>query len=254
MQHIQNLENIGLNLTRRLRDPIWQHVYATNYITDKSILSSRDNCYFFPLYLYPTADKKDLFSFENELYQQQPNINPEVFITLTEAYKKKPTPEDIFFYIYAVLYANTYRTKYAEFLKIDFPRVPFTTDYTLFTKMAEYGKQLVDLHLLKSSDLDPPIAKFQGQGNDKVEKVKYEDGRVYINKDRYFEGVKPEVWQYQIGGYQVCDKWLKDRTGRSLSLEDMKHYCKVVTALEKTIEIQKAIDEVYPEVEKETIA
>jgi len=76
---------------------------------------------------------------------------------------------------------------------------------------------------------------------------------VAINNDQYFEGVKLEVWQYQIGGYQVCDKWLKDRKGRSLSLDDMKHYCRVVTALSKTIEIQKTIDEIYPEVEKETL-
>jgi len=117
-----------------------------------------------------------------------------------------------------------------------------------------------------SSELDSPIAKFQGKGEDKVEKVKYEPvgagfvvssaersydlPRVYINNDQYFEGVKQGVWEYQIGGYQVCDKWLKDRKGRRLSLDDIKHYCKIVTALQNTIEIQKAIDDVYPEVEK----
>jgi len=175
-------------------------------------------------------------------------------------------PEEIFYYIYAVLYSNTYRKKYAEFLKIDFPRVPFTKDYKVFSSMAEYGKRLVDLHLLKAQELDPPVAKFQGKGSDKVEKVKYEPvgqtfvsdtkeslPRVYINNDQYFEGVKQEVWEYQIGGYQVCDKWLKDRKGRRLLLDDIKHYCNVVTALKKTIEIQKAIDNVYPEVEKETV-
>ena len=175
-------------------------------------------------------------------------------------------PEEIFYYIYAVLYSNSYRTKYAEFLKIDFPRVPFTKDYKVFSSMAEYGKRLVDLHLLKAQELDPPVAKFQGKGSDKVEKVKYEPvgqtfvsdtkeslPRIYINNDQYFEGVKQEVWEYQIGGYQVCDKWLKDRKGRRLLLDDIKHYCNVVTALQKTIEIQKAIDNVYPEVEKDTV-
>jgi hypothetical protein len=107
--------------------------------------------------------------------------------------------------------------------------------------------------LLKSKEIDPPIAKFKGKGENKVEKVTYKDGKVLINKDQYFEEITEEVWQYQIGGYQVCDKWLKDRKGRRLSLEDIKHYCKVVTAIGKTIEIQKAIDNLYPEIEKEII-
>jgi predicted helicase len=257
MSHMRE-KNLGLLFTRPQSPQYEFSVLVSETIIDQCVVGNKSAgagiSYIAPLYLYTDTDKKDLFTYEKTDTRKQHNINTEVFTTLTEAYKKKPTPEEIFYYIYAVLYSNTYRTKYAEFLKIDFPRVPFTKDYTLFSRMAEYGKQLVDLHLLKSTDLDPPVAKFQGKGTDKVEKVKYEDGRVSINKDQYFEGVKPEVWQYQIGGYQVCDKWLKDRKGRSLSLEDMKHYCKVVTAIEKTIDIQKAIDEIYPEVEKETIA
>jgi len=245
-------ENLGIVTIRSEAKQVdFSHAFIADSVTD--IHYAGGQTYVFPLFLYASNDKEDLFNFEKADKQRQPNINQKVLTALTEAFKKKPSPEEIFFYIYSVLYSTTYRSKYAEFLKIDFPRVPFTKDYKLFTKMAEYGKQLVDLHLLKSPDLDPPIAKFQGKGNDKVEKVKYEDGRVAINKDQYFEGIKPEVWQYQIGGYQVCEKWLKDRKGRSLSLEDMKHYCKVVTALSKTIEIQKAIDEIYPEAEKETL-
>jgi len=244
-------ENLGLITPKQFKEE--PGAFVTSNIIGHKTVSAYDINYLFPLFLYLESTKKHLFNYEKADKQRQPNINPEVFITLTEAYKKKPTPEDIFFYIYAVLYSKTYRTKYTEFLKIDFPRVPFTKAYTLFSKMAEYGKQLVDLHLLKSPDLDSPVAKFQGQGNEKFEKIRYENGRVYINNDQYFEGVKPEVWQYQIGGYQVCEKWLKDRKGRSLSLDDMKHYCRMVTALSKTIELQKVIDEMYPEVEKGTI-
>jgi hypothetical protein len=107
--------------------------------------------------------------------------------------------------------------------------------------------------LLESKEIDPPIAKFEGKGENKVEKVTYKDCKVSINQDQYFEGITEEVWQYQIGGYQVCDKWLKDRKGRMLSLDDIKHYCKVVTAIKCTIEIQKEIDNLYPEIEKEII-
>ncbi len=134
---------------------------------------------------------------------------------------------------------------------MDFLIIPFARDYKSFGKMAEYGKRLVDLHLLKSSELDNPVAKFQGKGDNRVEKLRYDEKeqRVHINQGQYFEGITEEVWQYQTGGYQVCDKWLKYRKSRSLSLDDIKHYCNIVTALTKTIEIQKQIDKAYPEIE-----
>jgi hypothetical protein len=117
--------------------------------------------------------------------------------------------------------------------------------------MGEFGRELVDLHLLKSKEIDPPTAKFEGKAENKVEKVSYQENKVVINKDQYFEGITEEVWEYEIGGYQVCEKWLKDRKreGRTLSLDDIRHYCKVVTAIRKTIEIQKEIDKIYPEIE-----
>ena len=164
-------------------------------------------------------------------------------------------PEEVFSYVYAVLYAPTYRTKYAEFLRTDFPRVPFTRNQELFARAAHLGKRLVDLHLLKSPELEPPIARFQGTGDARVEKPRYSDDerRVYINAEQYFEGIEPEVFAYQIGGYQVLDKWLKDRKSRILSLDDITHYCHVVTALAKTIEIQNEIDPVYVELEKDIL-
>jgi len=154
-----------------------------------------------------------------------------------------------------VLYANEYRTEYSEFLRIDFPRVPFTENFELFQKMGEFGQRLAELHLLDASELDPPLAKFQGTGKNSIDKLKYnqKQSRAYINSDQYFEGVEKAVWEYQIGGYQVCRKWLKDRKGWILSLEEIKHYCKVITAIEKTIEIQKDIDAIYPEIEKHLI-
>jgi predicted helicase len=134
-------------------------------------------------------------------------------------------------------------------------KVPFTKDYDLFKKLGEIGKRLVDLHLMKSDELNNPIAKFQGSGENQVEKRKYDEGkeRVYVNKTQYFEGIEKAVWEYQIGSYQVLGKWLKDRKGKELSLEDIKHYCRVVTAIRRTIEVQKAIDQIYPGIEEEVI-
>jgi predicted helicase len=228
----------------------FMHALCSSVIIDDCAVSleTRERSYLFPLYLYPDVDKQGLFTKKKDI-----NINPEILLAFSEVYKEGPAPEEIFYYIYALLFSNTYRTKYAEFLKTDFPRIPFTKNHKLFKEVVDNGKRLVDLHLLESNELDQPIAKFQGKGDNKVEKVKYEQGKGYINNDQYFEGITEEIWIYRIGGYQVCSKWLKDRKGRILSLDEIRHYCKVVTALSKTIEIQKEIDNLYPEIEKEII-
>ncbi|MDP2365245.1 MAG: type ISP restriction/modification enzyme, partial [Ignavibacteria bacterium] len=183
-------------------------------------------------------------------YQSKlPNLSQELVEELKSNFIKSITPEEIFYYIYAILYSNTYRTKYAEFLKGDFPRIPFTKDYKHFIKLGKLGKELADLHLLKSNKLSKTISAFPVKVNKKIEKLKYEDEKVWINKDQYFSNVKPEVWEYQIGGHQVCEKWLKDRKDRTLNLDEIQTYCQIVTALSKTIELQKKIDDNYDGVE-----
>jgi hypothetical protein len=255
MPHMMQ-ENLGLLFTRPQSPKYEFSVIVSDKIIDQCVVGNKSAgagiSYIAPLYLYPDKDKKDLFTHKKEI-KKQPNFSPKILSAFRDVYKKEPIPEEIFYYIYAVLYSKVYCTKYSEFLKIDFPRVPFAKNYKLFGKLGEYGKILVDLHSLKSNELEQPIAKFQGKGNQKVEKVKYGQGKVYINDDQHFEGISPEVWEYQIGGYQVCDKWLKDRKGHILSLDDIRHYCKVVTAIKNTIETQKEIDNLYPEIEKETI-
>ena len=187
------------------------------------------------------------------------SVIEEIAAAFSEA-ERSFSPEDIFHYIYAVLYAPTYRQKYAEFLKIDFPRIPFTADFELFQALAALGKRLVELHLLRSGELDPPAARFQGQGDNRVARTRakgfrYEAGeeRVYVNKTQYFEPVPLELWEYQIGGYQVLSKWLKDRRDRRLTLEEIKTYCRVVTAIQKTIALQVEIDALYPQAEAEIV-
>jgi predicted helicase len=255
MRHMMQ-ENLGL-VTNRQVNSGFKHILCTNFIINDCTVSleTKERSYLFPLYLYPDPDQKDLFSHLKDSKERKPNISKKIFSALSETYKTKPSPEDIFYYIYAVFYSNIFRTKYAEFLKTDFPRVPFTKDKSLFKKLAEYGKRLADLHLMQSSELDSPVVKFQGTGDKRVDKIKYdkEGERVYINNDQYFEGVEENIWQYRIGGYQVCNKWLKDRKGKVLSLDDIKHYCKVATAIKHTINIQKSIDEIYNEAEKDLI-
>jgi hypothetical protein len=248
-------ENLGLISARSNKSSQMDHFLCSCFMTETKSGESTIQSYFFPLYVYPDAIRKDLQSPLGKPSGRKPNLDPAVIQTLNAAYGRPVEPEEVFNYIYGALYAPTYRTKYTEFLKTDFPRVPFTRKAELFTRVAHLGRRLVDLHLLKSPELDSPIARLQPTGANKVEKPRYSDNErlVYINETQHFEGVEPEVWAYQIGGYQVLEKWLKDRKGRTLNLDDITHYCHVVTALAKTIEIQAEINILYPEIEQDII-
>ena len=275
MQHMLE-ENIAL-VTSRQTNSDFRHVIVTQSITDFNVTGtagSYGSGYIFPLYIYrkpkaapkkKTASLTQLLMFEPEVEYEAifSNVSLEVRKLLERNFKKpflNPLDTDIecegvgskniFYYIYAVLYSNIYRTKYAEFLKIDFPRIPFTKDYKLFIQLGKLGKQLADLHLLHSDDLRKVIPKFPFTERKKVDKIIYEDGKVWINNEQYFDGVKENVWKYQIGGYQACEKWLKDRKERTLTFEEIQTYLKIVTALSKTIKLQKEIDKHFKRVEE----
>ncbi|MDY6839750.1 MAG: type ISP restriction/modification enzyme [Thermodesulfobacteriota bacterium] len=261
MRHV-TLDNVALVTMRQvvLNEP-YTHAVATSCIVDnRTFVSSKGTTQILPLYLYPDTSQEGLFASVKAGEHRKPNLNAKLLGTLKAEYGDVPNPEKIFHYIYAVLYADTYRKKYAEFLKTDFPRIPFSADFALFQSLAALGERIVGLHLLRSEELDPPAARFQGKGDNRVAGTKgkgfrYEpkEERVYINKTQYFEPVPRELWEYQIGGYQVLSKWLKDRKDRVLSLDEIKTYCRIVTAIQKTIEIQKEIDALYPDVEKKII-
>jgi len=241
MRHMMQ-ENLGMITARSNKSSEMNHFFCSEYMTETKCGEHTTQSYLFPLYLYTKDGKKA-------------NINQRLVRLLEETYSSSITPEQILYYIYGVFYSNVYREKYTKGLRIDFPRVPFTNDHNLFSKMTKLGKKLVDLHLMKADELKKPVAKFQGHGDNTIEKPVYnkERKRSYINKTQYFEGIEKDVWEYQIGGYQVLSKWLKYRKGRKLSLEDIKHFCKVATALKKTMEIQEEIDKLYPDVEKDVI-
>jgi hypothetical protein len=254
-------ENLALIVPKRVEHVgAWQHALVSSQISDHVAVSLKTIDYHFSLYLYPDMASHDLFT-QGGTTERRANINPKLVEALTAAYGLEPSPEEIFHYVYAVLYAPTYREKYAEFLRMDFPRIPFTADHDIFQTLAQLGERLIALHLLKSQELDLPAAHFEGEGDCRVAKSKgkgfrYEarEERIYINKSQYFHPVPPEVWEYRVGGYQVCEKWLKDRKERKLGLDDIRIYCRIVTALKLTIEIQKEIDTRYPSAETATIS
>jgi hypothetical protein len=261
MRHMLTKENLALCVGRSgqvVGGAVWNLALCSAYVTDFNLFYRGGNLNH-PLYLYAdTAEKQQLSHLE--LGEKEPNLNPALIASLTAGYRQESRPEDILHYVYAVLYSETYRRKYAEFLKRDFPRIPFTKSYRIFQRIAALGKRLVGLHLLRSAELDPPMARFEGQGDNRVAQAKsqglrYEsrEERVHINKTQYFEPVPLELWEYQIGGYQVLEKWLKDRRNRQLTLDEIKTYCRIVTAIRRTIEIQEEIDALYPEAEAQTI-
>jgi hypothetical protein len=261
MRHMLAGENLALITPKRVEYVgAWQHAFVSSAISDHVAVSLKTIDYHFPLYLYPTADRADLFAL-HEPSERQPNLNPTLVSALAQAFGKESSPEEIFHYIYAVLYAPAYRQKYSEFLRMDFPRVPFTSDVRLFGQLVALGERLTALHLLTSPELDPPACRFEGEGDSRIGKgrkagFRYEPGeqRAYINATQYFAPVAEAVWRYQVGGYQVCEKWLKDRQERRLELDDIRTYCRIVTALGCTLVIQTEIDALYPGVEKNVVA
>ena len=253
--------NLALISARSNRLSHIDSFFCSNNIVETKCGESTVQSYTFPLYIFSEKEAQDSLFDENENTQvKNGNLewkNLPIEIQAVQTFDSKISKnclhprEAIFYYIYSVLHSNIYRQKYQEFLKTDFPRIPFTSNMDLFHTLAELGEQLVDLHLLKSSSLNNPIAKFQGADANLVEKPTYDQNthRIYINSSQYFENILPDLWNYYIGGYQVLNKWLKDRKGRYLSSEEIRHYCRVVTALSQTIEIQKQIDHLYPQVE-----
>jgi predicted helicase len=273
MRHMLS-SNLALMTMRQVAlNESYTHFGVTKFISDnRAFYSNKGYEYIFPLYLYPVEEKfqPDKTGGKESGTQpvmktqvgREPNISPKFIAEIEQKLGLKFIPdgkgdliktfgpEDIFNYVYAVFHSPTYRTRYAEFLKIDFPRLPITSDKTLFKTLAEKGAELAALHLMESPLLEAEYQKvgYPAKGSHLVEKVRYEEKtkRVYINKEQYFEGIEPEVWNFYVGGYQVCEKWLKDRKGRTLSPDDINHYQKIVIALRETTRLMAEIDKEIP--------
>ncbi len=252
MRHILAGDNLVLLACRQVIEGDYYHVFCTSKILECCTISNRTReiTSAFPLYLYPSSDELDATA------GRRPNFNT-AFLKALAGKLKAPqegphglpqgvTPEDIFHYAYAVFHSPTYRTRYAAFLKIDFPHLPLTSNRDLFFSLAALGGELGALHLMESPKLNDLITEFPEKGTDAVEKVQYteKDKRVWINPAQYFGGVPAAAWNFHIGGYQVCEKWLKDRKGRKLTYQDTQHYQRIVVALNETTRLMGEIDKV----------
>jgi predicted helicase len=251
MNNLMHNENLALVCVKIGRDANAHNYFVTKTITDKSITSSLDNANVFPLYVYNEIHQ--------HAYRQEnmriPNLNTEIIAGIAEKTGLQYSEEDIrnsntftpiciFDYIYAVLYSPSYREKYKELLKIDFPRIPNPKDQNTFWQLINLGGELRQIHLLESPIIDKYITTYPINGPNEVTKLQYQDKQVWINNEQYFDGVPLIAWDFYIGGYQPAQKWLKDRKGRVLSLEDIMHYQKIIVALTETDRIMKEIDKI----------
>ncbi len=257
MHHLLTGENLALCTHRIIRSATtWQHVLVTDAITDGNCISNRDGpTHVFPLYLYPNPEELGLET------ERSLNFKPAFLTALSEALGLQQVepfslpegvaPEAVLAYIYAILSSPTYRERYYDFLKYDFPRIPLPQDIEQFRTLAALGQRLIDAHLLKDesrAQLAPTgrgvsaLHRFEGEGDGVVGRVRYADERVWISASQYFTDVPAEVWEYEIGSYRVCEKWLRDRRGLELRREDVRWYRSILVSVAETLGVMGEID------------
>jgi hypothetical protein len=269
MGHMLGGHNIGIHICRQIVSERWQHVLATNALTDDCYVSnkSRERGYTMPLFLRVDNAQTEFGGRTACPANIAPEFIKEVEQKLHLSFTETPSgdlrrtfgPSDLLAYIYAILHAPTYRSRYFEFLHRDFPRIPVATDVKLFARLVGLGSDLVALHVLDDSypaaswnrsgnrrnPLVDPGVQMEGSGaNHVVERhPSYQNGHVYINPQRWFSPVPVAVWEFEIGAYQVCEKWLKDRRGRKLTEAEISTYCKIVASIRETARIMQVIDQ-----------
>ncbi|MFB6181946.1 MAG: type ISP restriction/modification enzyme [Candidatus Magasanikbacteria bacterium] len=257
VKHLLHPNNISLIASRQaIIDGDFTHVFVSKFMCDnRSFYSNKGIPKMIPLYLYENSDQKTLLEEQN----RKPNLDEEIVEKIADKIELEFTPEktdkentfapvDLLDYIYAVLHSPSYREKYKEFLKSDFPRVPYPENAEEFWAFAEKGSELRSIHLMESDKVDDLITSYPESGDNKVEKYEYEGdeekGKVWINDEQYFDDVPKKAWEFYIGGYQPAQKWLKYRKGEKLSPQDILHWQKMIVALNETDGIMGEVGEV----------
>lgn len=249
MQHFVKGANVGLIIQKNstvARTFGWSNLFITNTIYDFHHISGGSNV--FPLYLY-----SDEGYFSEEGGRRVPNLDEEIVAKIAEAIGRRFVPEvtgeegtfapiDLLDYIYGLLYHPEYRERYFEFLKVDFPRIPYPDSAVCFDSYKAIGGQLRKLHLMEEQPERTGVT-YPEVGDNSVTQQKWAEDKVWINKEQYFGNVPEEVWNYYIGGYQPAQKWLKDRRNTTLSFDDITHYQRIVHALATTIALQSELSQ-----------
>lgn len=237
MQNMVGDSNLAIATARSNKNPTVDHFYITDAMMEAKCAESSTQSALFPLYIYP--DPQDLdqtrrINFDEKLYQRLQKL---------AVHSTHGTPDEVtvFDYIYGVLHCPSYRESYAEFLKSDFPRIPYPASPDEFWAVSVKGTALRKLHLMEPAAIGATPFPFMGEGDSVVDKPRYEDGKVWINAIQYFDNAPEISWGFYIGGYQPAQKWLKDRKGRALSFDDVKHYQRILKILSETNRIMGEI-------------
>jgi hypothetical protein len=255
LEHVAGRENLCLLLPRQIGFLPWRHAGISDTVAESCAISAKtkEQNYNFPLYLFDNGEVKSRDG------QTRPNLSMDFLIELgqsLESSERGPnglpngtTPEHVLCYAYAVFHSPTYRARYGEFLKMDFPRLPYPGSSALFRGLASLGRHLIDLHLSRLLVSDERAALYFGQSTPKVGNISYHAGTVWLDdsQESGFRTVPESVWNFHIGGHQVCDKWLKDRRGRTLSIDDIAQYEQIVDALAETMRLMLGIENIIEE-------
>ena len=244
MRHLLNPSNLALVTCRQLAGNEWTHAFVANHIVDDCYISNKtkERGYIFPLFQTNDSGEAGRFFEKTGNTALVPNFSPDMIKSIEQRLGEWVDPQELFDYIYAVLYSPTYRHRYKEFLKIDFPRIPYPTDKVKYHALAEAGYALRKWHLLENSNHWKVETAYPQSGSNIVEDITYQGDKVYINNTQYFGNIPPEAWNFHIGGYQPAQKWLKDRKRKALSFMDIRHYQEVIESLKNTNLLMKKID------------
>ena len=246
MQNFYLGANLALIIKKRHFDDDYNHIFCSKDMVDKNFLGGQS--YVFPLWIY--SGEGGFFGATKES-----NIRPEFEQKLEHLYCQKELTEPIFYYIYALLYSPTYRETFAEQLQIDYPKIPFTSDFNLFKSISAIGKSLVELHLLTSAELKIPLVKFNGKGDNKVLTIDLNktEEKLFINETQYFSGVNKLMWEWEVGKNKPLQRWIKNAKDKELGLNETVAFCKICTAIKLTFEKQSEIDKYWDAVLKTLI-
>ena len=255
MRHMSAGPNLGMISVRQVAEGIFNHVFVSSKIADfRTMLSNKGGAYLFPLYTYPPESLSQVSA------SREPNFDRRFIDAFSSAVRLSFIrdgagdldmtfgPQQVFHYIYAVLHSPSYRCRYADFLKSDYPQVPLPSARPLFVDLIGAGAELANLHLMECEGSRSHVS-FIGAGSNRVDRLRYAQpsngftGRVWINREQYFEGIEPSIWDFAIAGYRPSERWLKDRKGRVLSDDDINHYRRIVAALADTKHLMDKIDD-----------
>lgn len=255
MAHMLAGQNLGLATSRNVETDEVEHVFCSQHVMGHHAVSLKEVNFLYPLYLYGDAaskhNKPSLFS------GRKVNFNAQFLTALAQKLHLKTdadglpeniSGEDILGYAHAVFSSSSYRTRYEDFLRRDFPRLPLTSDALLFSALASCGRELASIQVMDLANLNELTTEFPVRGSNEVGQVTYDPHmrRVSVNAEQHFDGVPQDVWSFTIGGYRVCEQWLEDRKRRKLTYDDVQHWQRIVVAITKTMRLIKEIDALIP--------